>query len=207
MNRRTLIFSMAAASALAFVPAVFAQKKGTDYLEIVPPQPAGTNDKVEVVEFFSYNCPHCYDFEPYLKPWIARLPKDVSFRRVPVGFGRPEWAASARLNLTLNALGLTEKLDPVVFDSIHKGRVNFNDEKQRNAWVTAQKIDLKKFNDTWNSFGVDAQFKRSEQMARDYKVMGVPSLAINGRYLVNAGEQGAGLRHADKFIAQIRGGK
>lgn len=207
MNRRTMIFSMAAASALAFVPAVFAQKKGSDYLDIVPPQPAGSKGKVEVVEFFSYNCSFCYDFETFLKPWVAKLPKDVSFRRVPISFGRPEWAASARLNITLNAMGLSEKLDMVVFDAIHRGRVNFNDEKQRNAWVTAQKVDLKKFNDTWRSFAVDSQFKRSEQMARDYKVLGVPSLAINGRYLVNAGERGAGLRHADKFIAQIRSGK
>ena len=207
MNRRNLLCSLAAVAALAFSSAGFAQTKGKDYVDIVPPQPAGSNGAVEVLEFFSYNCPHCKDFEPFLKPWAAPLPKNVTFRRVPVGFGRPEWNATARLNITLTALGMAEQLDPLVFVAIHNDRVNFGDEAQRNAWVSKQGIELKRFNDTWASFAVDSQVKRAEQMARDYKVMGVPSLAINGRYLVSAGEKGAGLKVADKFIAQIRAGK
>ncbi|MEC5398521.1 thiol:disulfide interchange protein DsbA/DsbL [Uliginosibacterium sp. H1] len=206
MNRRSLLQTLTAGAALATLPALSqAQQKGKDYVDITPPQPGGTGGNVEVLEFFSFMCPHCHEFEPRLQPWVKKLPPYVSFKRVPVGFGRPDWTALARMYLTLNVMGLNEKLDAKVFEAIHTQRVALHDEKTRNEWLAKQGVDVPKFNDTWRSFGVESQFKRSEQLARDYKVPGVPALAINGRWMVNAGENV--FKVSDQLIAQARGSK
>lgn len=173
---------------------------------INPPQPTIGNGQIEVIEFFSYGCPHCAHFDPILTKWRGEQQKDVVFKRVPISFGRPEWAAFGRLFLTLNAMGLSEKLDPAVFDAIHKDRVALDKEAARNAWLTKNGVDVKKFNDTWRSFSVETQAKRSEQIAAAYKIMGVPYLAINGKFGIEGGDP-AGLKAADEVIAKIRSGK
>jgi len=90
----------------------------------ISPALVTAKDKIEVLEFFSYGCPHCSDFNPLVSHWAAKLPKDVSFRRVPVGFNRPEWTRLARLYFALESTGDLAKLDAAVFDAIHKERVN-----------------------------------------------------------------------------------
>jgi thiol:disulfide interchange protein DsbA len=97
---------------------------GRDYKPINPPL-ASPRDKIEVLEFFSYGCNHCNDFHPLISQWAARLPKDVSFRRVPVSFNRPEWARLSRIYFALEATGDLAKLDAAVFLAIHEQRVPF----------------------------------------------------------------------------------
>src|SRR5690349_16449224 len=100
MKRREFL-PLPAALLLATPFASQAQVAGKDYMEISPPQPGGSNGQVAVIEFFSYGCPHCYELEPTLHKWKSALPKDVTFRRVPVSFGRQEWAELGRMYLTL----------------------------------------------------------------------------------------------------------
>ena len=69
---------------------------GHDYQVLATPQRQDINGKIEVMEFFSWGCPHCYEFYPKLAQWLATLPKDASFKRVPVGLGHPEWEALAK---------------------------------------------------------------------------------------------------------------
>jgi thiol:disulfide interchange protein DsbA len=174
--------------------------------ELNPVQPTLPPGQIEVIEFFSYGCPHCEHFDPLLSQWRAKQTKDVVFKRVPVSFGRAEWGALGRLYITLNALGLSDKLDPAVFEAIHKDRVKLDDEKVRNEWLGKKGVDVKKFNDTWRSFSVDTQYKRAEQMSVSYKVTSVPNLVIAGKYVVEGGDP-AGLVVADGVIAKIRAGK
>lgn len=173
---------------------------------INPPQPTLGNGQIEVVEFFSYGCPHCANFDPILSQWRGTQQKDVVFKRVPVSFGHPDWAAYGRLYLTLNTLGLSDKLDSAVFDAIQKDRVRLDKEDVRNDWLAKKGVDVKKFNDTWRSFSVDTLAKRAEQTAAAYKVMGVPYLAIAGKFGIEGGDP-AGLKSADAVINRIRSGK
>lgn len=168
MNRRNFA-QVLVASALCslFAPGVVAQVAGKGYAELKPAQPGGGSGRIEVIEFFSYACPHCMELEPLLGKWRAALPKDVVFRRVPVGFGRPEWAGMARLYVTLNTMGLADKLDMAVFEAIHKRHVNLMDERIRADWLARQGVDAKKYNDTFRSFGVDSMVKRTEQLTQD----------------------------------------
>src|SRR5580692_9835174 len=76
---------------------------GHDYAVLDVPQRQDTKAKIEVIEFFSWGCPHCYEFYPLLNRWLATLPKDVSFRRVPVGLGHPEWDTLVRTYYALQS--------------------------------------------------------------------------------------------------------
>lgn len=78
-----LALSLTAGGALA---AEF--REGKEYALLPQAQPADAKGKVEVIEFFWFGCPHCYEFEPTLKSWVKTLPADVAFRRVPADFGR-----------------------------------------------------------------------------------------------------------------------
>ncbi|MDQ0071393.1 thiol:disulfide interchange protein DsbA [Variovorax boronicumulans] len=191
MKRRD--FSLAATSlgllSLAANPA-HAQarmpKAGADYLVLdkrVPVDaPAG---KVEVVEFFSYNCPHCNDFEPALEAWAKTAPKEVAFRRIPVPFVGNDVEAKQRLYYALEAMGKVDEFQPKVFNAIHKQRQNVNGDANIIAWVAANGIDGTKFKEVFTSFGVASKAKRASQMTDAYKVAGVPAMAVAGRWYVD----------------------
>ncbi|HRD94475.1 MAG TPA: thiol:disulfide interchange protein DsbA/DsbL, partial [Accumulibacter sp.] len=133
---------------------------GRDYVAIVPAQVTDNPARLEVIEFFSYGCPHCSDFHPTVSKWAASLPSDVVFKRVPISFGRPQWASLSRLYYALEATGELSKLDGAVFRALHQDGKKLYDDKSIIAWVSAQGVDSKKFSDAYNSFGVISQAKR-----------------------------------------------
>ena len=154
MNMKRREFSKAAAgvalaSTALLSPLAQAQAKkpvaGTDYgvLEQKSPvdAPAG---KVEVVEFFSYACPHCNAFEPTFSEWTKRAPKDVVVRRVPVSFlANP--VVFQRLYFSLEAMNLVDKLHASVFTAVHDEHRNFNDAAAAADWVASKGGDRAKF--------------------------------------------------------------
>ena len=169
-----------------------APKAGSEYLVLdkrVPVDaPAG---KVEVVEFFSYNCPHCNDFEPTLEAWLKTIPKEVSFRRIPVPFVGNDVEAKQRLYYALEALGKVDEFQPKVFNAIHKQRQNVNGDANIIAWAAANGLDAAKFKELFTSFGVASKAKRASQMTDAYKVAGVPAMAVAGRWYVDGETAGS----------------
>lgn len=201
-------FAALAIAALSLALPAHAQLAvGRDYVAIEPAQPTDDPAKIEVVEFFSYACPHCSDFAPHLAKWVAKAPADVSFRRVAVGFGNPFYQNMARLHYALEALGELPRLDDAVFTALHVKGLKLLDEKSIAQWVTAQGVDAKRFSDAYNSFGVTSKAKRADQMAASYKIRGVPAMVVDGRYLVT-GQDVKGhadlLALTDKVIAKRR---
>jgi thiol:disulfide interchange protein DsbA len=183
----------------------FAQ--GAAFTPIVPAQPTEDAGKVEVLEFFSYGCPHCADFNPLLTAWAAKLPADVVVKKVPITFGRAAWANIAKLYYTLEVTGDLNRLEADVFRAIHGERINLFDEKTLNEWIVKKGVDAKKFAETFNSFGVMSKVKRGDQMAQAYKVSGVPALAVDGKYMVGDMALNEKLVVADKLIAKARSEK
>jgi thiol:disulfide interchange protein DsbA len=159
-------------------------KEGVDWSPINPPQPGDTPGKIEVLEFFSYGCPHCREMHPLVAAWAARLPKDVAVRHVPVSFGRAAWANLVRLYYSLEAEGLLARLDQAVFDAIHLHRVNLFTDKAIFDWVGAQGVDKDKFRATYSSFGIGSKLARADALTASYKVDAVPRLAVAGRFNV-----------------------
>lgn len=169
---------------LAAAPALADPQAGKDYKPVNPPL-ATPKGKIEVVEFFSYGCPHCNDFHPLISQWAAKLPKDVSFRRVPVSFNRPEWARLSRIYFALESIGELAKLDAAVFIAIHEQRVAFKNDEAVFSWVASKGIDGKKFADAYNAFSMGSNVQRGDQEATAARIGGVPALVVDGRYLVN----------------------
>ncbi len=146
------------------------------------PQPVETGAKIEVIEFFWYGCPHCYDLEPSLKKWVAKLPKDVEFRRIPA-IPVERWAPMARVYYTLEALGELNRLHGDVFDAVHRDHVKLDDEATQLDWMASKGIDRKKFSDAANSFSVQSNVKRAALASRSHEVEGVPALIVDGKYM------------------------
>jgi len=160
-------------------------KAGTEYRELSTPQPTDTAGKIEVIEFFWYGCPHCYNFEPVLEPWVKKLPKDTQFRRVPAMFN-DEYAQAARAYYALEAIGEAERLHKALFDAVHTGsRLRVANEAALTEWLGKQGVDTKKFAAAYRSFSVEGKLKRAAQLTQAYKIEGVPSMAVNGKYVVN----------------------
>lgn len=199
------VFALGAALTVA-MPA-FAQTAGKDYNMISPVQPTDDAAKIEVVEFFSYGCPHCGDFNPLVTAWAAKLPIDVVFKKVPVTFGRGAWESIARLYYTLEITGDLARLEGDIFKAIHSERVNLFEPGALTEWVVKKGVDAKKFNDTFKSFGVMSKVKRGDQMAQAYKISGVPALAIDGKFMIGELPFNEKLLAADKLIAKARSEK
>lgn len=173
---------------------------------IAPPM-VTAKDKIEVIEFFSYGCNHCNDFHPLISKWAASLPKDVTFRRVPVSFNRAEWARLSRIYYALEATGDLAKLDTAVFIAIHEQRVAFKTDEAVVAWAASKGIDGKKFGDAMASFSMQSKVQRADQDATAARIGGVPALAVDGKFLVNneaAANYDDLLRITDSVIAKAR---
>ncbi len=185
-------------SALTVALPAFAQA----YTPITPPQPTEDAAKIEVLEFFSYGCPHCAEFNPVLAAWVAKQQGDVVVRKVPVTFGRAAWTGIAKLYYTLEVTGDLHRLEAEVFKAIHVERQNLFEEKALAEWAAKKGVDPKKFSETFNSFGVMSKVRRGDQMAQTYKIQGVPAIAVEGKFLVGGHDFNETLATADRLIAQ-----
>jgi protein dithiol oxidoreductase (disulfide-forming) len=187
-----------------------APQAGKDYLAINPAQPTDTGDKVEVVEVFSYMCPHCHEFEPKLSAWVKQLPADTKFRRMPVVFGRASWEMLARTYYALEVIGEIERVHPKIFAAIHEDNVILQQKDVLFDWIEKQGIDRKKFSSAYDSFSMGGKIQRSNQRAQSYGISGVPSIVVDGKYLVSTSQAGSYenmLKVVDELVKQARATK
>jgi thiol:disulfide interchange protein DsbA len=195
--------------ALAFVvlslPLRAAGAEGTDYRTLDPPQhsdtPAG---KIEVLEFFSWGCPHCNEFNPLITKWAEKAPKDVVFKRVATGMGRTAWTNLARAYYALESLGFADSLNAPMFHAIHEEHLPLFDEGAITAWVGKHGVDQAKFRTAFDSFGVNTRLNQAEQMVENYKIEGVPSLAVGGKYVVMGNSFEQIIANLDAVVAKAR---
>ena len=181
-----LILAFTLALGLAFTTTAGAGdlQQGREYDLINPPQMPSSPGKIEVIEFFSYGCPHCAHLEPVLSAWLKKLPADVSFRRIPLA-GGPQWQATAKLFYTLDALGVEARLHGDIFTAIHGDHsVVPADEASIAAWAAKKGIDPAKFAATYASFSVQSKVLQAQQTMSAHGVTGVPAMVIDGRYRV-----------------------
>jgi len=189
MKRRD--FSLAATS-VGLLPLIsptqaqtLAPKAGTDYAVLDKRVPVeAPASKVEVIEFFWYNCPHCNAFEPTLDAWIKKLPPHVAFKRVPVAF-QASFQPQQKLYYALEAMGKVDEYQLKVFNAIHQQRQNLAGEQQIIDWAAANGLDKAKFTEQYKSFSVASKIQRAKQLQDAYQVAGVPALGIAGRWYVD----------------------
>ena len=204
-NRRLITFL--ALISLSGIAAAQAQKyeEGLDYRVLPVAQPVETKGKVEVIEFFWYGCPHCYDFDPDLMAWVKRQPKDVVFRRVPVAF-RDDFLPHSQLFYTLQAMGKSN-LDIKVMDTIHHSNNHLLTESEIADWAVAQGLDRNTFLTTYHSFAVVSKVRAAKQLAEAYRIDGVPTVVIQGKYVTSpsiAGSKAKALLVMDYLVEKVR---
>ena len=162
--------------------------EGRQYARINP-QPVETGKKIEVIEFFSYGCPHCAEFEPFLMEWVKAQPADVAFRRIPVMF-QPRWVELAKVFYTLEAMGEDGKLSPEVFSAIHSKGVALWEPAKFYDWAATKGLDRKKVEDIYNSFTMSGRINRAKQLAQSYNVQEVPLIFIDGKFVTSPAKAG-----------------
>jgi len=183
-----------------------APTEGRDYVRLNAPVAVPAGGKIDVIEFFSYGCPHCYTFEPMLEQWIKRLPPDVAFRRIPATFNAP-FEGYAKLYYALEALDLAESLHKRVFAAIHVQRQRLDKDADVAAFVSANGGDGAKVVEAYKSFGVATKVRQAKQAADAYKIDGVPTLGIHGRWFTSGSLTGGNdkaLVVADYLIQRAR---
>lgn len=194
-----LVLGLVATSATALA-------QGRQEFTVLNPPQASEPGKIEVIEFFSYACGHCYKLDPFLEAWAKKLPPEVVFRRVP-GVGSPQWTQLAKLFYALEAMNQLDRLHPKVFTALHEQQQNLAEPKARDAWLASNGVDPAQYQAVENSFAVQSKLGRARQMMSAYKVDGVPMLVVNGKYVTSSGMAGGAERVVpllDRLIAQAR---
>ena len=188
MNPTTFLKRLLSLSCLGFallLPTAQAQApSGNPYVNVNPPQPSDTTGKIEILEFFSYGCPHCKVMEPMIQNWAKTLPEDVTLVRVPVAFNTG-MEALQRMYYTLDVLGRVDDLHGAYFAALHDQKQPIYDLKSMANWAAEQGIDRKEFESIFTSFGTDAKVKRAKELTKTYGIEGTPSLAVGGRYVTS----------------------
>jgi len=218
MNRRKFaaaasVTLAAGGSAALLLPAacqaaVPAPVEGTNYVKLARPAPVSAPaGQVEVVEFFWYGCPHCFHFEPALDAWVNRLPKDVTFRRIPVAFRERPFAMHQRLYFALEAMGLLPQLHSKVFHAMHVDKLTLDSPDLIADFIARQGVDKTKFMGMFNAFSMQARLNQARTLSEEYKIDGVPTLGIGGRYFTSVSLNGTSektLATADALIDTLR---
>lgn len=179
MSLRITLFALLA---LAFPLAQAQLVQDTHYALVDPPQQPQTQGKVEVLEFFSHSCPYCYHLNAQLDEWEQSLSKDAVLIRVPISLGRREWGQQVRAYYALDQLGQARRLNAVLFDAIHEKGERLFDLDALASWAARNGVDEARFREAFNSEEVTAKASRAEQLSREYRVRGVPSLVVAGKY-------------------------
>lgn len=164
-------------------------KVGENYNKILVPSEKvlfkQNKNKILLTEFFWYGCPHCYSLEPLIKDFLRKNP-NVEFKRYPLAY--PNWASGSAYFFTEEQLGLFDKLHQKSFDKIHKDHIDIlNNKVEREKFLKEEGVDIKKFEDTLQSFNVNTQIKKGFEDAKNYKLTSAPSFVINNTYVVDPG--------------------
>ncbi len=146
-----------------------------------PPPPPGP---IEVVEFFWYSCPHCYEFEPALRDWAARHRRDIVLRRVPVGM-RPQQLPQQRMFYVMEALGMGEDADRELFRQIHEADKPLDTQAALATFAAGAGVTPQRFNAAWQSPGVQRRVDEATRLHQAMHVTMVPTVVIGGRYVTS----------------------
>jgi thiol:disulfide interchange protein DsbA len=195
---------------LSLIGAVSAQtrpiEEGFDYRVLPIAQAIEAKGKIEVVEFFWYGCPHCHDFEPQLDAWVKRQAKDVSVKKVPVAF-RDDLLSHSQLFYALESLGKSN-LHAKVMEVMHVGKRKLITEPEIADWAVSQGIDRETFLKAFKSFTVTSKARAANQIAQAYRIDGVPTVAVQGKYItspsITAGSKARAIEAMDHLVSKVR---
>ena len=204
--RNLILSAVLAGASLLGVAQAETIEAGKQYVELSSAVAVSKPGKIEVVELFWYGCPHCYHFEPTINPWVAKLPDDVNFVRVPAMFGGV-WDLHGQMFIALQTMAVEPKVHAAVFEAIQKGGKKLASPDEMAEFLATQGVDKDTFLKTYNSFGVKGQVANAKRLGMAYQISGVPALVVNGKYRFDIGSAGGpeqALDVAEQLIAKER---
>lgn len=169
----------AAAGAFAVEP-----KNGVDYLTLDAATRPEAGKKIEVIEFFMYQCPHCNRLEPLISDWVRKQGENIAFRRVHLAFSGPN-DPQAHAYVTLDAMGKLDAVHQKIFNAIHVDHIRLSTDEALLDFVAKNGIDKKQYLEFFNSFAVQTKMKRGSQLTATYKIDSAPSIVVNGHYVTS----------------------
>jgi thiol:disulfide interchange protein DsbA len=207
MNRRDFALGLGA-TALLLQPAWAASDpvEGKDYTKLGSPVPVTVAGKIEVIEFFGYWCPHCNQLEPVLEPWLKKLPPDVVFRRIPVAW-QAQHVPFQKLYFALESMGAGADVHKKVFDAVHVQHLRIDNDAAIAGFAGVIGVDKTRLLDEMKGFTVASKLATANKAFGAFHVDGVPTLAINGRFLTSpemAGGEEAALRVTEALIRKAK---
>lgn len=197
-----------AAPASASTPAAasVAPEEGFEYRAAARPVPTATGDRMEVVEFFWFGCPHCNALEPTLRAWYRGQPGDVALREVHPALA-PRWLPQQQLFYALESTGRADALREHVFRAIHVEGRRLDERAGIADFVAGLGEDRVRFLAAFDSEDVRERMRRADAHARAFGLEGVPGLAVEGRWLTSpgmAGSHAAALEVVDYLLERER---
>ncbi len=180
---------------------------GRDYTLLTPPQ-TSTASKIEVLEFFFYECGHCFHLHPFLAKWDKSKASDVEMSYVPTMF-RSSTEPLARTYYALQGMGQIARLDDVIYKAIHEQQIGLYDLDSIAAFLAKNGVDRSTFESAYNSFSVASKVTHAKQMILPsaYNIQGTPTLIVDGRYVITGLQPADTIRALDEVITMVRKGR
>ncbi len=194
LMRRLLLLGL---STLAFsANAQTVPQAGNEYRVADQPQAVTTGKKVEVTEFFGYFCPGCNAFEPYFEEWIKRQGDRIVVKRFHSDLH--DVTTQQKLYFTLEAMGKVDELQLKAFNAFHIDRNRLSTDAEVMKFVDKHGLDRKRFTELYtNAFVMDSKLRGVKQLQSAYKINGIPTVVIEGKYIVSPLEVSAKAKSSD----------
>lgn len=159
--------------------------EGRDFQRLATPQPVSTGERIEVLEFFYYGCPICYEAQPHVARWLLKAGPAVAIQRVPAAFTESS-DSFARTFYALSAMNQIARLHFPIYDNHHFDGKQLNEEKNIVEWVAANGVDRARFIELWHSAQIDAQLAAAKKALDTYDIRVVPTFVVDGKYVTTS---------------------
>lgn len=163
-------------------------------------------DKIEVLQFFYYGCPHCFDMQPLIEDWLAKQPADVEFRYMPA-LRDEKWQVLTRAYFALEKLGQVKRLHRPIYDVINFDGAQLTDEQKLFDWVARNGVERDRFVEAFNADDTRARVEAARKLTIDYNIRATPTMVVAGKYLFSSGQAGShfeAMKMLDQFIDLAR---
>ncbi len=173
------------------------------YFSIIPEQPGAEGNRIQVVEFFWYACPHCYEVEPHIRKWLEKKPEHVDFVRIPAMFNRSNVIMHAKTYYALLLMGMADELSDPIFRAIHEQKRVLNTQEEMEEFLEEQGVDIQAYRKAMKSFAVQTQARRAAVLAQRFDIRGVPAIVVDGKYRTGGLEGGTLMQVTDFLIGEV----
>jgi thiol:disulfide interchange protein DsbA len=173
------------------------------YFSIIPEQPGAEGSRIQVVEFFWYACPHCYEVEPHIRKWLEKKPEHVDFVRIPAMFNRSNVIMHAKTYYALLLMGMADELSDPIFRAIHEQKRGLNTQEDMEEFLEEQGVDIQAYRKAMKSFAVQTQARRAAVLAQRFDIRGVPAIVVDGKYRTGGLEGGTLMQVTDFLIGEV----